>query len=174
MFPCSQRFFRNCRKSATSSGHSCRLYPTKGRRDYITAARERLCASWQRESVSRRHERLCLSYGSGRAYHGGTSDSISIMPRGQTVSRWQESLHVHRGSKTAARDRVLGGLWSCPGWVCGHLLGLRSLSGSWSVVCPGGFCGHVRSVVIFWVCDHFLDRGLWSCPGWVFGHFLGL
>ena len=54
-----------------------------------------------------------------------------------------------------------GSASSCLGWVCGHLLGLRSLSGSWSVVCPGGFCGHVRSVVIFWVCDHFLDRGLW-------------
>ena len=54
-----------------------------------------------------------------------------------------------------------GSASSCLGWVCGHLLGLRSLSGSWSVVCPVGFCGHVRSVVIFWVCDHFLDRGLW-------------
>ena len=31
--------------------------------------------------------------------------------------------------------------------------------GLWS--CLGGFCSHVRSVVIFWVCDHFLDRGLW-------------
>ena len=65
-----------------------------------------------------------------------------------------------------------GSASSCLGWVCGHLLGLRSLSGSWSVVCPGGFCGHVRSVVIFWVCDHFLDRGLWSCPGWVCVHVL--
>ena len=85
---------------------------------------------------------------------------------------WQESLRVHRGSTIAPRDRVLGVLWLRPGWVCDHLLRLRSLSGSWSVVCPGGFCGHVRSVVIFWVCDHFLDRGLWSCPGWVCVHVL--
>ena len=67
-----------------------------------------------------------------------------------------------------------GSASSCLGWVCGHLLGLRSLSGSWSVVCPGGFCGHVRSVVIFWVCDNFLDRGLWSCLGWVCVHVLCL
>ena len=88
---------------------------------------------------------------------------------------WQESLHFHRGSTIAPRDRVLRGLWSCPGWVCDHLLRLRSLSGSWSVVmswgvlwsCPG-------SVVISWVCVHFLDRGLWSCPRWVCGHLLGL
>ena len=26
------------------------------------------------------------------------------------------------------------GLWSCPGWVCRHLLGLWSFSGSWAVV----------------------------------------
>ena len=67
-----------------------------------------------------------------------------------------------------------GSASSCLGWVCGHLLGLRSLSGSWSVVCPGGFCGHVRSVVIFWVGDHFLDRGLWSCHESICGHLLGL
>ena len=116
-----------------------------------------------------------MSNGSRRAYHGGTSDSIAIMPRGDNVSGWQESLHVHRGSTIAPRDRVRGGLWSCPGWVCGHLLRLRSLSGSWSVVmsweviwsCP-------VSVVMSWVCVHFLDRGLWSCPGWVCGHLLGL
>ena len=37
-------------------------------------------------------------------------------------------------------------------------------------------CGHVLggSVVISWVCGHFLDRGLWSFPGWVCGHLLGL
>ena len=85
---------------------------------------------------------------------------------------WQESLRVHRGSTIAPRDRVLGVLWLRPGWVCDHLLRLRSLSGSWSVVCPGGFCGHVRSLIIFWVRDHFLDRGLWSCPGWVCVHVL--
>ena len=102
---------------------------------------------------------------------------------------WQESLSVHRGSTIAPRDRVRGGLWSCPGWVCGHLLRLRSLSGSWSVVmsweviwsCPGSVfiswivgCGHVLdgSLVISWVCDHFLACGLWSYLGWVCGHLL--
>ena len=69
MFPCSQRFFRNCRKSATSSGHSCRLYPTKGRRDYITAARERLCA-----------------YGSGRAYRGVARDSVCLIEAGEPIT----------------------------------------------------------------------------------------
>ena len=64
---------------------------------------------------------------------------------------WQESLRVHRGSTIAPRDRVRGGLWSCLECVCGHLLGLRSLSGSWSVVMSWGF--------------------LWSCP--VCGHLLG-
>ena len=44
--------------------------------------------------------------------------------------------------------------------------------GLWS--CPGGFFGHVRSVVIFWVGDHFLPPGLWSCPGWVCVHVLCL
>ena len=42
---------------------------------------------------------------------------------------------------------------------------------SWLVV-----FGHFLdgSLVIFWVCNHFLGRGLWSCPGWVCGHFLRL
>ena len=88
---------------------------------------------------------------------------------------WQESLRVHRGSTIAPRDRVLGVLWLRPGWVCGHLLRLRSLSGSWSVVMSWGFLSScLGSAVISWVCVHFLERGLWSCPGWVFGHLLGL
>ena len=74
-------------------------------------------------------------------------------------------------------------LWSSAGsvvisWLvsCGHLLGGSVLilwvcnhfldRGLWS--CPGW------SVVIFWVCGHSLDRGLWSCPGWVCGHLLCL
>ena len=72
------------------------------------------------ETISRRHERGCVLSGRGRAYHGvtrdslcpietgepigGTSDSMSIMPRGQTVSRWQESFHVHRGRLAASID----------------------------------------------------------------------
>ena len=116
---------------------------------------------------------------------------------------WQESLHFHRGSTIAPRDRVLGGLWSCPGWVCDHPLRLRSLSGSWSVVMSWGslvmswVCGHLLGlcsfpgtwavvmswmglwsspgpVVMSWVCGHFLTRGLWSYPRWVCGHLLGL
>ena len=73
------------------------------------------------------------------------------------------------------------GLWSSAGsviisWLvgCGHIPGSGSVIISWIVV-----CGHVLggSVVIFWVCGHFLDRGLWSCPGsvvitWACGHFL--
>ena len=53
------------------------------------------------------------------------------------------------------------GLCSCPG----------SVIISWLVV-----FGHFLdgSVVIFWVCGHFLGRGLWSCPGWVCGHLLSL
>ena len=83
------------------------------------------------------------------------------------------------------------GLWSCPGWVCGHLLCLWSCPGSWAVVTswvclwssPRSvviscllICGHVLgvSLVISWVCGHFLDRGLCSCPGWVCGHLWGL
>ena len=83
------------------------------------------------------------------------------------------------------------GLWSCPGWVCGHLLCLWSSPGSWAVVTswvclwssPRSvviscllICGHVLgvSLVISWVCGHFLDRGLWSCPGRVCGHLWGL
>ena len=137
--------------------------------------------------------------GSGGAYHGVTRDSLCLMEAGEPITAarvirylscheetlyqggkraWQESLRVHRGSTIAPRDRVRGGLWSCPGWVCGHLLRLRSLSGSWSVVmsweviwsCPG-------SVVIFWFRNHFLGRRLWSCPAsvvifWVCVHFL--
>ena len=84
------------------------------------------------------------------------------------------------------------GLWS----VVISWMGLWSSSGSviisWVVV-----CGHVLggSVVIFWVCGHFLDGGLWSClasvvitlvcgnflarglwsyPGWICHHFLNL
>ena len=65
----------------------------------ISRRHERGCVlSGSGESVSRRHERLSMSNRSRRAYHGGTSDSMSIMPRGQTVSRRQESFHVHRGS----------------------------------------------------------------------------
>ena len=61
------------------------------------------------------------------------------------------------------------GLWSWPGWVCGHFLRLWFIS--WIV-----FCGHVMggSVVIFWVCGHFLDRGQWSSLGWACAHPLGL
>ena len=70
------------------------------------------------------------------------------------------------------------GLWSCPGGFFRHVLGLRSSLGSvfisWIVD-----CGHVLdgSVVIYWVCGHFMDSGLWSCPGsvvvtWACGHFL--
>ena len=99
-----------------------------------------------------------LSCYEDRLYHGGKRASMSTV-----------------AARLLLVIGVPGGLWSCPGWVCGHLLGLRSLSGSWSVVmswevlwsCPG-------SVVISWVCVHFLDRGLWSCPGWVCGHLLGL
>ena len=73
--------------------------------------------------------------------------------------------------------------WVFISWVCIFMswVGLWSSSGSvviiWIVVCGhglGGFCGHVRSLVIFWVCDHFLDRGLWSCLGWVCVHVLCL
>ena len=137
------------------------------------------------EPILRRHERGCVLRGSGRAYHGVTRDSVSLMAAGEPItaarvirylSCHEERLHhdgkrayIHRGNKIAARDRVLGGLWSCPGWVCGHLLGLPSSSGSWSVVMSWGVlssslgsafiswivgCGHVLdgSVVISWVC----------------------
>ena len=61
---------------------------------------------------------------------------------------WQESLRVHRGSTIAPRDRVLGVLWSCPGWVCDP-----SALIIWIVV-----CGHVLggSLVMSWVCGHLL------------------
>ena len=79
-------------------------------------------------------------------------------------------------------------------WVCGHVLGLCSFPGSWTVVMswmglwsfPGSVIiswlvvyGHILggSVVIFWLRNHFLGRRLWSCPGsvvifWVCVHFL--
>ena len=106
---------------------------------------------WEGETISRRHERGCVLSGSGRAYHGVTRDSLCLMAAGEpiTAARVIRYLSCHEGrlyhcgkrasvsivaASTAARDRVPGGLWSCPGLVCGHLLGLRSLSGSWSVV----------------------------------------
>ena len=52
-------------------------------------------------------------------------------------------------------------------WVCGHLLGLWSFPGWWSVVMSW-------SVVITLVCGNFLARGLWSYPGWICHHFLNL
>ena len=158
--------------------------------------------------------------GSGRAYHGVARDSVCLIEAGEpiTAARVIRYLSCHEdrlyhggkrasvsivAASTAARDRVPGGLWSCPGWVCGHLLGLRSLSGSWSLVMSWGFCGHLLglwsspgswaavmswmglwsslgSVVISCVCGHFLALGLWSCLGsvvisWlvVCGHVLG-
>ena len=120
------------------------------------------------EPILRRHERGFVLSGSGRAYHGVTKDSFCLMAAGEpiTAARVIRYLSCHEdrlyhcgkrasvsivAASTAARDRVPGGLWSCPGWVCGHLLGLRSLSGSWSLVMSWGFCGHLL--------------GLWSSPG---------
>ena len=64
--------------------------------------------------------------------------------------------HVLGGSVVifCALDR---GLWSCPEWVCDHVLLSRSVIISWLVVFGRFLDG---SVVICWVCGHFLDRGL--------------
>ena len=139
-------------------------------------------------TLSRRHERGCLLNGSGRAYHGVARDSVCLIEAGEPVTAARvirylschEDRLYHGGKRApvsivaasiAARYRVPGGLWSCPGWVCGHLLGLRSLSGSWSLVMSWGFCGHLLglwsspgswAVVISWVCGHL--RSLWSFP----------
>ena len=103
------------------------------------------------ETISRRHERGCVRNGSGRAYRGVARDSVCLIEAGEpiTAARVIRYLSCHEdrlyhggkrasvsivAASTAARDRVPGGLWSCPGWVCGHLLGLRSLSGSLTVV----------------------------------------
>ena len=142
-----------------------------------------------------------MSNGSRRAYHGGTSDSISIMTRRHCIRVAREPGKRALVSIVAARlllviesfvvcGHALGGsviifcvyahyldrgLWSCPGGFFRHVLGLRSSLGSvfisWIVD-----CGHVLDgcVVISWVCGHFLTRGLWSCPGWVCGHLLSL
>ena len=90
-------------------------------------------------------------------YHGGKRASVSIVAARLLLVI--ESLvvcgHVLSGSVVIF----------C---VCAHYLD----RGLWS--CPGRLFGHVLGVVISWVCVHFLDRGLWSCPGWVCGHLLGL
>ncbi len=103
------------------------------------------------ETISRRHERGCLLNGSGRAYHGVARDSVCLIEAGEpiTAARVIRYLSCHEdrlyhggkrasvsivASSTAARDGVPGCLWSSPGWVCGHLMGLWSFPGSWSVV----------------------------------------
>ena len=114
------------------------------------------CSLWRHVLVVSCHE--------DRLRHSGKGTSMSIVAAG-----------------LAARGRVLGGLWSCPGWVCGHLLGLRSLSRSWSVVTSSGFCGHVMglwsslgSVVVSWIvgCGHVLDA--FVVISWVCGPLLSL
>ena len=112
-------------------------------------------------------------------YHGGKRASVSIVAARLLLVI--ESLvfcgHVLGGSVVFFcvcahyRDR---GLWSCPGGFFRHVLDLWSSPGSVFISWIVG-CGHVLdgSVVISWVCGHFLTRGLWSCAGWVCGHLLG-
>ena len=140
-----------------------------------------------------------MSNRSRRAYHGGTSDSISIMTRRHCIRVAREPGKRALVSIVAARlllviesvvvcGHVLSvsvvifcvcahyldrGLWSCPGGFFRHVLGLRSSLGSVFISWIVG-CGHVPdgSLVISWVCDHFLACGLWSYLGWVCGHLL--
>ena len=113
-------------------------------------------------------------------YHGGKRASVSIVAARLLLVI--ESLvvcgHVLGGSVIifcVCAHYLDRGLWSCPGGFFGHVLGLWSSPGSVFISWIVG-CGHVLdgSVVIFWVCGHFLDRGLWSCPEWVCDHVLGL
>ena len=129
------------------------------------------------ETISRRHERGCVLSGRGRAYHGVTRDSLCPIEAGEPImaARVIRCLSCHEGrlyhgGKRASMSIVAAGIdWQhCP---AGMPWGLGSVVISWIVV-----CGHVLngSVIMSWVCDHFVACGLWSCPGWVCGHLLGL
>ena len=82
----------------------------------------------------------CLSCREGRLYHGGKRASMSIVA---ASFDWQ---HCPAGMPWVCGRFLDRGLWSCPGCLCGHLLGL------WS---------SPESVFISWllVCGHAL--GLW-------------
>ena len=138
-------------------------------------ARELPCPSWQLALTGSIEQLVCL---------------------GSVVVSWIVVCgHVLAGSVTSLGSVVISylvvcghllGLWSSLGlhvfwvfifWVCifmswGHLLGLRSLSGLWSVVCPGvsvvmsGLWSSSGSVIISWIvgCGHVLGGSvLMSC-----------
>ena len=104
------------------------------------------------ETISRRHERGCVLSGRGRAYHGVTRDSLCPIEAGEPImaARVIRCLSCHEGrlyhgGKRASMSIVAAGidwqhcpagmpwvcsrfldrgLWSCPEWVCDHVLGL--------------------------------------------------
>ena len=118
------------------------------RADCITVARELPCPSWQLALTGSLLQLACL----------GSVVVSWIVVCGHVLSR---SLIM-----SWVCDHFLAcGLWSYPGWVCGHLLDLWSFPGSWSVVMSWvGLWSSSGSVVISWIvdCGHFL--GLWSSP----------
>ena len=110
--------------SSLSRRHQRRHHCSK--RDYTMVADSIL--QGEGETISRRHERGCVLRGSGRAYHGVTRDSVSLMAAGEpiTAARVIRYLSCHEdrlyhggkrasmsivAASNAARDRVPGGLW---------------------------------------------------------------
>ena len=60
----------------------------------------------------------CLSCHEGRLYHGGKRASMSIVA---ASIDWQ---HCPAGMLWVCGRFLDRGLWSCPEWVCDHVLGL--------------------------------------------------
>ena len=149
-------------------------------RAYHGVARDSVCLIEAGEPITAARVIRYLSCHEERLYHGSKRASMSTVAARLLLVI--ESL-VYCGYVLAGSVIIFcvcahyldRGLWSCPGGFFRHVLGLRSSLGSvfisWIVD-----CGHVLdgSVVISWVCGHFLTRGLWSCPGWVCGHLLSL
>ena len=60
----------------------------------------------------------CLSCHEGKLYHGGKRASMSIVA---ASIDWQ---HCPAGMPWVCGRFLDRGLWSCPEWVCDHVLGL--------------------------------------------------
>ena len=141
---------------------------------YHGVTRDSLCPIEAGEPIMAARVIRCLSCHEGRLYHGGKRASMSIVAAltgsivqlaclgSVVVSRIVVCGHVLNGSvimSWVCDHFVACGLWSFPGWICGHLLGLCSFPGSWSVVMSWvGLWSSSGSVVISWVvvCGHVL------------------
>ena len=145
---------------------------------YHGVTRDSLCLMEAGEPITAARVILYLSCHEERLYHGSKRASMSTVAARLLLVI--ESLvfcgYVLAGSVIifcVCAHYLDRGLWSCPGGFFRHVLGLRSSLGSVFISWIVG-CGHVPdgSLVISWVCDHFLACGLWSYLGWVCGHLL--